>query len=74
MQTESTETETVSPLVQDAERYRFLRDNPLQLRAIDGNANICGAIKAESVDQWTDIAMLDAARAHPPTKETDADA
>lgn len=38
----------------DAERYRFLRDNPLQLRAIDGNAGWCGQILPYHFDAQTD--------------------
>ena len=44
----------------DAERYRFLRDNPLQLRAIDGNASFRGQWSAEHFDEFTDVAMLQA--------------
>lgn len=73
MPTESTETEAISPLVQDAERYRFLRDNPLQLRAIDGNASFGGSVKwgAEHFDRFVDAAIEDAARSPQPS---DADA
>src|SRR4051812_6742619 len=38
----------------DAERYRFLRDNPLQLRAIDGNSAWCGQWSAKQFDEHTD--------------------
>jgi hypothetical protein len=47
----------------DAERYRFLRDNPIQLRAIDGNASFCGQWSAEHFDDFTDAGMAEAARA-----------
>jgi hypothetical protein len=57
----------------DAERYRFLRDNPLQLCAIDGNASFGGYVKwgAAHFDEFTDVAMADAARASTSPTETD---
>ena len=45
----------------DAERYRFLRDNPLGLRAVDGNASL-PYCSADGFEWRTDEAMLDAAR------------
>lgn len=55
---------------EDGARYRFLRDNRLQLRAIDGNATWCGDKTAEFFDFATDNAMndpaFDAARAEAP--------
>lgn len=54
--------DVILALVQDAERYRFLRDNPLQLRAIDGRASLGGWLKMGSAnfDECTDVAMLQA--------------
>ena len=42
----------------DAERYRFLRDNPIQFRAVDGAAHFWGNTPAEHIDRWTDAARL----------------
>lgn len=54
----------------DAARYRFLRDNRLQLRAVDGNARFCGQITATQFDDYTDTAMEEnAARSAPGAPE-----
>ena len=56
--------ENLLPLVNDmriaAERYRFLRDNPLGLRAVDGNAKYPPPT-AEQMDDYVDGAIEGAA-------------
>jgi hypothetical protein len=40
----------------DAERYRFLRDNPMGFSAVDGNASAGRLAHRDVVDRWTDEA------------------
>jgi hypothetical protein len=55
----------------DAERYRFLRDNPMGFSAVDGNASAGRLAHRDVVDRWTDEAL--AARTPAPSTETSDD-
>lgn len=49
-------TERAEAMERDAVRYRFLRDNPLGLRAVDGNA-AGSPPRADNFDHYVDTAM-----------------
>jgi hypothetical protein len=61
----------VEEVERDAERYRFLRDNPLGFSAVDGNASAGRLAHRDVVDRWTDEAL--AARTPAPSTETSDD-
>lgn len=56
----------------DAARYRFLRDNPLQLRAIDGSAAFW-CVVPRIFDDYTDAAMADPRLAASPAPTAEPD-
>lgn len=53
------DTDSARDDARDARRYRFLRDNPIQLRAIDGSASFCGYVGAELFDGYVDAVIDD---------------